>query len=839
LKSAGRSGALLYGAALACAMRIAGLCQWALYFLLTRRCPRLVRLCALPGRRTERLVAKEPKEKRPSAYRLPLLALKDAVVFPNTQVPLLVGRAASLNAVEEAVATEHPIFLCTQIDPTVEDPVARDLYALGVVAHVRQTLRMADGTMKVVVEGLGRAWARRFYLERDVPEALVEKLVAPVPEGTELEGTLRAVLGQFEEYARQSQRIAPEIVATVMSMTDPDLATDTVCAHLPLKVAERQELLEQVALHARLDMILAILMRENELLGIEGKVRERVREQMERGQREHYLHEQLKAIHQELGNREDAVDEFTEMRQLIAKVKMPKEINAKAMREFGRYERMPVMSPEGAVIRTYLEWLCDMPWKKLSKEPKDLKNARAILDRDHFGLEKVKERILEFLAVRMLSDSAKGPILCLVGPPGVGKTSLGNSIAEAMGRKFVRMSLGGVRDEAEIRGHRRTYIGALPGRIIQGLKKAGVRNPVFMLDEIDKMSTDFRGDPSSALLEVLDPSQNKHFSDHYLKVEFDLSDVFFIATANNEFDIPYALHDRMEVVRLSGYTLHEKEHIARLFLMPRQVKDSGLKAGDVEITDDGLDTIIQRYTREAGVRELDRQIANVFRKTALRVVESGRNGTLTVDRDMAFTLLGPPPYSAIRSETEAHTGVAIGMAWTQSGGDVLTIETIMMKGKGKLSLTGQLGNVMKESAEAAFTFLRANAKQLGVSAEIFKTADIHVHVPEGAIPKDGPSAGVALITSMLSALSGKPPIGGLSMTGEITLLGRVLPVGGIKEKVLAAHRAGIRKVILPKENEKDLPEIPADVREEVAFTLVEHVSEVVLLAFGIKMKAEG
>jgi len=521
------------------------------------------------------------------------------------------------------------------------------------------------------------------------------------------------------------------------------------------------------------------------------------------------------------------------MRQMLAKAKMPKDILEKAQREFARYERMPMMSPEGTVIRSYLEWLCDMPWKTRSKDVKDLKRAREVLDKDHFGLDKVKERILEFLAVRLLSNSAKGPILCLVGPPGVGKTSLGQSIAEAMGRKFVRVSLGGVRDEAEIRGHRRTYIGALPGRIIQGIKKAGVRNPLFMLDEIDKMSTDQRGDPASALLEVLDPAQNKNFSDHYLEVEYDLSEVFFIATANNEYDIPYALHDRMEVVRLSGYTLHEKEHIAKLFLLPKQMEECGLKPKDIELTAEGLDTILQRYTREAGVRELERQIAHVCRKAARRVVENGRSKTpLLVDAETAMTLLGPPPYSAIRSETEAHVGVAIGMAWTQAGGDVLTIETTTLRGKGKLALTGQLGAVMKESAEAAFTYLRANAHAFGLSDEVLKNTDLHVHLPEGAIPKDGPSAGTALLTSMLSALKGIAPKAGLSMTGEITLRGRVLPVGGIKEKVLAAHRAGIRFIILPKENEKDLPEIPEEVRSEIAFTLVEDVGPVLALAFG-------
>lgn len=779
-----------------------------------------------------------PKPKsRPSAHRLAVLPLKDAVVFPHMVVPLLVGRTSSLAAVEEAVEAEEPVFLVTQKDSNLEDPKEADLHTVGVAAQILQTLRMADGSMKVVVEGLGRGIASKFYLNQEVPEAMVAKVEPPKYDAKEAEGLLRAATGQFEEYARLSQRIAPEVIATIQGITDAEVSSDTICAYLPVKTAERQELLEKFSVVERLQKALSILMRENELLNIEIKVRDRVREQMERSQREHYLHEQLKAIHQELGNREDAVDEFTEMRQMLQKAKMPKEILEKALREFARYERMPTMSPEGAVIRTYLEWLCDMPWKARSKDVKKLSEARKVLDKDHFGLDKVKERILEFLAVRMLSKEAKGPILCLVGPPGVGKTSMGQSIATAMGRKFVRMSLGGVRDEAEIRGHRRTYIGALPGRIIQGMKKAGVRNPVFMLDEIDKMSIDFRGDPSSALLEVLDPAQNKAFSDHYLEVEFDLSEVFFIATANNEFDIPYALHDRMEVVRLSGYTIHEKEHIAKLFLLPRQAKECGLGEKAIALKPDGLDTIIQRYTREAGVRELERQIANICRKAARRLVEDGKTGTLKVDAAKVFELLGPPPYGAIRSEAEANVGVAIGMAWTQAGGDVLTIETTTMNGKGKLSLTGQLGNVMKESAEAAHTYLRANAHNFGLGEDVFKNTDIHVHVPEGAIPKDGPSAGTALLTSMLSALKGVAPKAALSMTGEITLRGRVLPVGGIKEKVLAAHRAGIRFIILPKENEKDLADVPADVRKEITFTLVEEVGPVLDLAFGDQLTA--
>jgi ATP-dependent Lon protease len=536
-------------------------------------------------------------------------------------------------------------------------------------------------------------------------------------------------------------------------------------------------------------------------------------------------------IHQELGDRDDGGGEFGEIRALLDKAKLPKEVKEKAEREFARYERMPPLSPEGAILRGYLEWLADVPWHKRTRDSINLKRAQQVLDEDHYGLEKVKERILEFLAVLKLSNNAKGPILCLVGPPGVGKTSLGQSIGRAMNRKFVRVSLGGIRDEAEIRGHRRTYVGALPGRIIQSMKKVGVKNPVFMLDEVDKMSVDFRGDPSSALLEVLDPAQNKMFSDHYLEVEYDLSEVFFIATANNEFDIPYALHDRMEIVRLPGYTLNEKERIARLFLIPRQMEACGLKTTHLSFLESGLDTLIQRYTREAGVRELERQIANICRKVARKVVSKEHREALRLDDGVVVELLGPPPYSAIRAEDKAQVGVAVGLAWTQAGGDILSIETSTMKGKGKLSLTGQLGNVMKESAEAGYTYLRANAAVLRIPADFYRNTDLHVHVPEGAIPKDGPSAGVTMIVSMLSALTNRAPRPALAMTGEITLRGRVLAVGGIKEKVIAAHRAGIRHILMPKENEKDFPDIPAEVRKDIKFTLVEYVSEVVKIAF--------
>ncbi len=775
---------------------------------------------------------RKPREKKERTFRLPLLPLKDVVVFPRMIVPLLVGRPASLNAIEESLAEDNPLFLCTQRDANVEEPKPENMYTVGVGAKVHQTLRMPDGTMKIVIEGLGRGQVAEFIFGPEMGEARVRQIESEIAPEAELEGLMRAALSQFEEYTKQSQRVAPEILSTIQAMTDPDAMADTLCAYLPVRVEERQELLETLDLGKRLERICSLLMRENDLLRIENNVRERVREQMERGQRDHYLHEQLRAIQQELGGREDGMgNEFGEMRALIDKANMPPEVKEKADREYVRYERMPSMSPESAVIRSYLEWLCDMPWDKRTEDALDLDIAQKVLDEDHFGLDKVKERILEFLAVRKLSPAVKGPILCLVGPPGVGKTSLGQSIARAMQREFVRVSLGGVRDEAEIRGHRRTYIGALPGRIIQSMKKVKVKNPVFMLDEVDKMAVDFRGDPSSALLEVLDPAQNKMFSDHYLEVEFDLSEVFFICTANSEFDIPYALHDRMEIVRLPGYTIHEKEQIARLFLIPRQMEQCGLKPEHVDITDAAMDTLMQRYTREAGVRELERQIANIFRKVARKVVANEVAERWTVDAARVIDLLGPPPYSALRAEVQPQAGVAIGMAWTQAGGDILTIETSIMKGKGKVTLTGQLGDVMKESASAGYTYLRANAAELGIPADFYKNTDIHVHVPEGAIPKDGPSAGVALVTSMLSALTNTAPKGALSMTGEITLRGRVLPVGGIKEKVLAAHRAGIRQIILPKENEKDFPDIPEEVRKDIEFTLVESLAEVLAIAF--------
>jgi ATP-dependent Lon protease len=768
-----------------------------------------------------------------AVQKLPLLPLRNSVVFPFMTVPLLVGRPASVAAVEESLSAGAPLFLCAQVNPDEDDPTPKTMFRMGVAARIVQTLRVPDGSLKVVVEGLGRGAVQRFHLDREVPAAEVIPIHSTPADPESARPIVRLALELFEKYVKLSQRLAPDILVSIQGMSEAAQIVDTIAGYLSVSVEERQELLEIVEVQARLEKLCMLIHRENELIELERKVQRRVRDQMDRGHREHFLQEQLKVIQHELGHRgtEEGGDEFSELRLLIQKAKMPKEVREKAEKELSRYTRMPFLSPESAVIRTYLEWLCDMPWSRRTKDQIDLAFARAVLDKDHYGLEKVKERIIEYLAVRKLNPATKGPILCLVGPPGVGKTSLGESIAQAMKRKFVRVSLGGVRDEAEIRGHRRTYIGALPGRIIQSMKKVGVRNPVFMLDEVDKMSGDFRGDPASALLEVLDPAQNKAFSDHYMEVDFDLSEVFFIATANSEYDIPYALHDRMEVIHLSGYTQMEKERIARLFLIPRQTRETGLKKSAVEIDDAALDTIIQRYTREAGVRELERMLAKVFRKVARRVVSEGSRQTIRIGTGEIEEMLGPPPYLPLSAELEGRVGVAIGMAWTQAGGDILTIECTTMPGKGKLTLTGKLGEVMKESAEAAYSYLRANADRLGVDHDLFRKKDVHVHVPEGAIPKDGPSAGVALLTALLSALRAVPPSGGIAMTGEITLRGRVLAVGGIKEKVLAAHRAGIRHVILPKQNEKDFPDIPAEVREEMAFSLIERVEELFALTF--------
>lgn len=771
------------------------------------------------------------KSKKTEKTVLALLPLRDMVMYPGMVTPLLVGRASSITAVETCLAREAPIFLCTQRDSDVEIPYTKDLYSIGVVGTILQVLHTPEGAMRVVVQGLERG---RVESVRNLPEyaqVTITRVQEKPVDTNEILPHMRLALREFQRYGELSQRVSPEISVSLRSVSDAGTLADLLAAYLPLSTAERQDILETLDHKKRLEKVVAAFLRENELLKIEETVRERVRQQMERGQREHFLHEQLRVIQQELGERGEPVDEFAELREQIEKARMPAEVRAKAEQELARYERMPPLSPEAGVVRTYLEWLVEMPWQKRTRDAIDLHVARRVLDEDHYGLDKVKERILEFLAVRKLSKNTKGPVLCLVGPPGVGKTSLGQSIARAMNRKFVRVSLGGVRDEAEIRGHRRTYIGSMPGRIIQSIKKVGVKNPVFMLDEVDKMSMDYRGDPAAALLEVLDPEQNNAFSDHYLEVDFDLHEVFFITTANTEFDIPPPLHDRMEIVRLSGYTAYEKEHIARGFLIPKQLQLAGLKKDSVEFTKEGIHRIISRYTREAGVRELERQIANICRKIARKTVESGQEEYTRVDETKVTDLLGCYEYPETKAEEKPQVGLAVGLAWTWSGGDILNIETSTMKGKGELTLTGQLGDVMKESAQAAFTYLRAHAKELRIPLRFHQTLDIHVHVPEGAIPKDGPSAGIALAVSMLSALRGTPPQKGIAMTGELTLRGRVLQVGAVKEKIFAAHRAGIYTIVLPKENEKDLADIPQEIRKDMKFVFVRSIDEVFRVAF--------
>lgn len=775
---------------------------------------------------------RNPKSKETTGV-MPMIPLKDMIIFPGMVVPLLVGRAASIAAIEECLTEDVPLFLCAQKDPDVEEPRAREMHRVGVTASILQTLRLPDGTLKVVVEGLTRGRVSQFQFAGDYYTARL-KLINPTltdEDSEETKALVRFVMDGFAKYVRLGQRLAPEVLASVQAEQMPDDVMDGICAYLAIDAEERQKLLDEGDTKKRLEALALALHQENELLELEQQVRDRVREQMERGHREVYLQEQLRVIHQELGGREGTKDEFTELREMITKAKMPKDIQERAERELSRYERLPPMSPESGIMRVYLEWMCEMPWNNRTKATLDLEHAEKALDERHYGLSKVKERILEFLAVQKLNKRPKGPILCLVGPPGVGKTSLGEAVAEAMNRKFVRVSLGGIRDEAEIRGHRRTYIGALPGRIIQNIKTAGVKNPVFMLDEIDKMNVDFRGDPASALLEVLDPAQNQHFSDHYMEVDFDLSEVFFVATANNEMDIPYALYDRLEVVNLPGYTPQEKEAIARQHLIPRQLEACGLGSAKVKLDDAVLELIIDRYTREAGVRELERQLSKIFRKLARELVTDKKKFKPNVDLARAQDMLGPPTFSQVRMETQAEVGVAVGMAWTQSGGDTLQIETCLVPGKGKLVLTGQLGEVMKESAQAAHAYMRSRGAALQLDAEKLANNDMHIHVPEGATPKDGPSAGIALLVSMLSALLGVAPQAAVAFTGEITLRGRVLPVGGIKEKVLAAHRAGIRTIVLPKENEKDFPEVPAEVRDAITWNLVEDASEVVAVAF--------
>lgn len=755
-----------------------------------------------------------------------MLPLRGVLVFPYMVIHLDVGRKKSVNAIEEAMMNNKEIFLATQKEAQTDEPEIDDIYAAGTIAEIRQVLKMPGGTMRVLVEGLHRAEVKGVAFTDPYIRVQVEEFKEDDVEKTpELDALMRALISEFEQYVRLSKKIPPETVVAVVAIEEPGRLADVIASHLSLRIPDKQRILEARSIPQRLEILCEMLAKEMEVLELERKINIRVRKQMEKTQKEYYLREQMKAIQKELGDKDERAAEVEELRERINNAKLPKEAYEKAYKELERLEKMPPMVAEAVVVRNYLDWLLSLPWSVETKDRLDLKKAQQILDEDHYGLEKPKERILEYLAIRKLAKKMKGPILCLVGPPGVGKTSLGKSVARSLNRKFVRMSLGGIRDEAEIRGHRRTYVGSMPGRVLQGMKQAGSRNPVFLLDEIDKMTMDFRGDPAAALLEVLDPEQNSNFSDHYLETAFDLSKVMFITTANSTHTIPKPLLDRMEVIEISGYTEEDKVHIAMDHLIPKQIKEHGLKEHHITFSEGAIRKIIREYTREAGVRNLEREIASVCRKVARQVVEDPHT-MVSVTAGNLSKFLGKPRYRFGVAEKEHQVGVATGLAWTEAGGDILSIEVALLKGKGNLTLTGKLGDVMKESAQAALTYVRSRADELGIPDDIRENYDIHLHVPEGAIPKDGPSAGITIATALASAMSGKLVRKDVAMTGEITLRGRVLPIGGLKEKVLAAHRAGIDTVILPVENEKDLVDIPANVRRKMRFIPVAHMDEV-------------
>jgi ATP-dependent Lon protease len=778
--------------------------------------------------------------RRPEAVRegVPLLPLRGVIVFPCMTVPLEVGRDRSVAAVEEAMIGNRLVMLASQKQARLNEPTPADIFSIGTLAEIRQMARYPDGTIRVLVEGLERARILEYTQAEPFYKVRVEDLRPFEPMTKELEALMRAALTYFESYVRLGKKVPAEILSSIQAVQDPGRLADDIAAHLPLRPEDKQSVLEAVSVTLRLERLCAILLKEIEILELERKINTRVRKQMERTQKEYYLREQMKAIQKELGERDERQSEAEEYLQKIKEKGLPDEAEEKAIREVERLEKMPPMAAEAVVVRTYIDWLLALPWSSRTEDRLDLPEAARILDEDHYGLEKVKERILEFLAVRRLTSRPKGPILCFVGPPGVGKTSLGKSIARALGREFVRFSLGGVSDEAEIRGHRRTYVGALPGRIIQAMRQASSKNPVILLDEVDKMSSDFRGDPASALLEVLDPEQNATFSDHYIEVPYDLSDVMFITTANLLYSIPRPLLDRMEIINIPGYTEEEKIIIARDFLVPKQKKENGLDEYNVSITDDALRAIIRNYTREAGVRGLERGISSILRKIARKVVsENLEDFEIIVDENDVLEYLGVPKYRYGVAESQDRVGVATGLAVTEAGGDILAIEVSVMKGTGKLTLTGKLGDVMKESAQAAFTYIRSRAVDLDIDPEFYQNYDVHVHVPEGAIPKDGPSAGIAMAIALASALTKRAVRCDVAMTGEITLRGRVLAVGGIKEKVLAAHRAGIFTVILPDENKREVEEIPANVRDSMELIFVDHMDEV--LEFALRKEADG
>jgi ATP-dependent Lon protease len=766
--------------------------------------------------------------------RLPMMPIREVVIFPYMMTPFVVGRESSVRALEEAMSGDKKIFLAAQHDATVDEPEPNEIYSVGTIVNIVQSLRLPDGNIKVLVEGVERAKVVSVSDDEGFFRAIVRTANYKIETGPQLDALISRVTGLFEQYVKLSQNLNYETMIAAIRVDDPGKLSDTVGANLQLTIEEKQELLEIFDPIDRLTRVAEMLDIEIEKLNVDRTIQGRVKRQMEKAQKEYYLNEKIKAIQKELGRGEKS--EIDELKKRIETAGMTPDALEKAMAELKRLENMPPMSAESTVSRNYLDWLLAVPWKKKSKEIRDLRFAEGVLEADHYGLEKIKERILEFLAVRRLVKNPKGSILCFVGPPGVGKTSLGMSIAKATGRKFVRMSLGGVRDEAEVRGHRRTYIGALPGQIIQMMKKAGTRNPVFMLDEVDKMSTDFRGDPSAALLEVLDPEQNFMYVDHYLDVEYDLSQVFFIATANVLHTIPPALQDRMEVIRLSGYTELEKKEIAKKFLVRKQVEQTGLSKDKIEFTDEGVNGLIQYYTREAGVRNLEREIGNVCRKIARQVVNSSTGkdkktlGKAVIDGVKLTDLLGPWKFRDLGVEKKNEVGSAVGLAWTEVGGQILTTECSLMEGKGKLTITGKLGEVMQESAQAAFSYIRSRALTLGLPRDFYRNLDVHLHIPEGAIPKDGPSAGITMATTICSALTGIPVRADVAMTGEITLRGRVLPIGGLKEKLMAAHRHGIMEAIMPRENERDLVDIPDAIKKTMKLHFVDSMDEVLRIA---------
>jgi ATP-dependent Lon protease len=770
------------------------------------------------------------KDKADVIETLPMVPLRDVVVFPHMMIPFVIGRASSIKALDYALVKGKRIFLSAQHDATKDNPTPEEIYTLGTICNIVQSLKLPDGNVKVLVEGLDRGRALEFKEEQGFLKVVV-KLIPRQPEsGGGVEAVMSKAIALFEQYVKLSNNLHYDAMLAAVRVEDPGKLADTIASHLVLAVDDKQNLLEIFSPQERLTRITAILEAEVDKLQVDKRIQGRVKKQMERAQKEYYLNEKMKAIQKELGRKDDRLSEIEELRKKIEQARMSKDAEEKALQELKRLEAMPPMSAEATVSRNYLDWLIAVPWSRRTRERKDLLSAERILNEDHYGLEKVKERIVEFLAVRQLVNNPKGPILCFVGPPGVGKTSLAKSIARCTNRKFVRLSLGGVRDEAEIRGHRRTYIGAFPGQIIQMMKKAGTRNPVFLLDEVDKMSMDFRGDPSAALLEVLDPEQNHTFSDHYLDVEYDLSSVFFIATANVLHTIPQALQDRLEVLRLPGYTEPEKVEIAKRHLIQKQVKSHGLRAANLAFSDEALQEVVRRYTREAGVRNMEREISTIFRKVARKVVLEGRGYRAEITPANLMDYLGIPRYRASRQEERNEIGMATGLAWTEVGGEILPIEVTLMPGKGALTLTGKLGDVMQESARAAMSFVRSRAGEYGIEPGFNRRIDIHIHVPEGAIPKDGPSAGITMATALVSALSKIPVRREVAMTGEITLRGKVLPIGGVKEKLLAAHRIGITTVILPRENEKDLSEIPKNILDALTVELVEHVDEVLKIA---------